>query len=276
MKRKTLHALVLGIITSMIFTSISLAATNPCNPCGAMGKTLYVNDDRNVFTFESKAPLEKIVGTTSKITGKMGVNPKDITQNVMAKFSLDLASMKTGIGLRDAHMRDNFLETAKYPKAVLTLEKLTNVSQKTLMDQKPITVDAVGTLDLHGVKKPVTIKNVKVTYFKESEATKAKMPGDLLHIEGGFSIKLSDYNIKRPQMVLLKLDENILVNIDVFATTASNMGLAANPCNPCNPCGGKKAVNPCNPCSGKKAVNPCNPCVGKKAVNPCNPCGGKK
>ena len=129
------------------------------------------------------------------------------------------------------------------------------------MDQKPITVDAVGTLELHGVKKPVTIKDVKVTYFKESDATKAKMPVNLLHIEGGFSIKRSDSNIKRPQMVLLKLDENIKVNVDVFATTATPSGMAANPC---NPCGSKKPVNPCNPCSGKKPANPCNPCGGKK------------
>jgi polyisoprenoid-binding protein YceI len=249
LKNKTVYALVLSIIVSMILTSISVAATNPCNPCGAMGRTLYVNDNRNVFTFESKAPLEKIVGTSSKIMGKMQVNPKDITKNMMVKFELDLASMKTGIGLRDEHMRDNFLETAKYPKAVLTVEKLTNVSQKALMDQKPITVDAVGTLELHGVLKPVTIKNVKVTYFKESNATKAKMPGDLLHIEGGFSIKLPDYNIKVPQMIMLKLDENIKVNVDVFATTAMPSSMAANPCNPCV---GKKAKNPCNPCSGKK------------------------
>ena len=107
MKSKTFHALVLGIITSLVFTATLLAATNPCNPCTAHGKAFIVDDARNVFTFESKAPLEKIVGTTSKITGKIHIDPKDITKHVMATFSLDLTSMKTGIGLRDKHMRDH-------------------------------------------------------------------------------------------------------------------------------------------------------------------------
>lgn len=271
MKSRAFHALVLGIVTSLIFTATVLAAPNPCNPCAAHGKEFMVGDNRNVFTFESKAPLEKIVGTTSKITGKVHLDPKDITKHTMATFSLDLASMKTGIGLRDEHMRDGYLETSKYPHAVLTIEKVISASQKMLADQKPITVDAVGTLTLHGVKKPVTIKNANITYFKESEATRGKMPGDLLHVEGGFSIQLPDYNIKVPQKLFLKLDKTIKVNVDLFATTDAKMAMAANPCNPC----GGKAVNPCNPCSAKKkATNPCNPCdAKKKAANPCNPCG---
>ena len=280
MKSKTFHALVLGIITSFVFTATLLAATNPCNPCTAHGKAFIIDDARNVFTFESKAPLEKIVGTTSKITGKVHIDPKDITKHAMATFSLDLASMTTGIGLRDEHMRDGYLETSKHPQAVLTIEKLTKASQKMLTDQKPIAVDAVGTLTLHGVKKPITIKNANITYFKESEATRGKMPGDLLHVAGGFSIQLTDYNIKVPQKLFLKLDKTIKVNVDLFATTNMKT-MAANPCNPCgakvaanpcNPCGAKKAANPCNPCGAKKAANPCNPCGAKKAANPCNPC----
>jgi len=104
MKRLFLYALILGIITSMALPLGVLAAAknpcnpcsgkknpcNPCNPCGMM-KMFSVNDDRNVLTFESKAPLEKIVGTTSKITGKIHADPKDITKGFMAMFDLDRA-----------------------------------------------------------------------------------------------------------------------------------------------------------------------------------------
>ena len=95
------------------------------------------------------------------------------------------------------------------------------------------------------------------------------MPGDLLHVAGGFSIQLTDYNIKVPQKLFLKLDKTIKINVDLFATTNMKTAMAANPCNPC----GGKAVNPCNPCGTKKVANPCNPCgAKKKATNPCNPC----
>ena len=211
MSKLTRYALILGMITLMIFLSTgAFAADNPCNPCGGKNpcnpcagknpcnpcnpcsgmKHFTINDPggRDIFTFESKAPLEKIVGTTNKIMGHVHVNPMDITKGLMAMFEVDLASIKTGLGLRDQHMRDNFLETGKYPKATLTVDKVTSASHKMLMDMKSIEVDAEGTLDLHGVKNKVQLKDVTVTYFKESDATKGKMAGDLLIINGGFSV----------------------------------------------------------------------------------------
>ena len=272
MTRFSRHALVVGIVTLMILSTGVFAAENPCNPCGGeatnpcnpcnpcSGMKHFGVDDpggRDVLTFDSKAPLEKIVGTTSKIMGHIQVNPKDITKGLTASFELDLASLKTGIDKRDEHMRDNFLKTAKYPKAMLTIDKVTKASDKMLMDGKTLTVDAEGTLSLHGVKNAVQLKDITVTYFDESEATKGKMPGDLLIINGGLSLNLPDYNIEVPQFIFLKLAETIKVSVDLTGSTATK-GVVSNPCNPC------AGVNPCNPC---------NPCAGVNPCNPCNPCG---
>lgn len=259
------YALSIGIVMMLLFALSASAQMNPCNPCGSPGKTFTVDDARNVLTFESKAPLEKIVGTTNQIKATLQVDPNDILKT-KAHFEVDLASMKTGIGLRDQHMREKYLETGTYPKAVLKIDKITQASSKRLLDQEPVTVDAEATLKLHGVSRKITLKGVKVTYLKESEATRQKMPGDLLHIEGAFTIRLPDYKVKVPKMLLLKLDENIKVNVDVFATTSPPKSSK----NPCNPCGGE-AANPCNPCGDTKAGNPCGE---KNAGNPCNPCGG--
>ena len=82
----------------------------------------------------------------------------DITKGLKASFALDLASLKTGIEKRDEHMRDNFLETSKYPTAMLTIDKVTKASDKMLMDGKTLTVDAEGTLSLHGAKQTVQLQ----------------------------------------------------------------------------------------------------------------------
>ncbi len=261
MKRFNRYTLIVGIVTLMILSTGVFAAenpcnpcageaTNPCNPCSGM-KHFGINDPggRDVLTFDSKAPLEKIVGTTNKIMGRVQVNPKDVTKGLKATFELDLASLKTGIDKRDEHLRDNFLETAKYPKAMLIIDKVTDASDKMLMDGKSLTVDAEGTLSLHGVKNTVQLKDIMVTYFDESEATKGKMPGDLLIINGDFSLNLPDYNIEVPKFIFLKLAETIKVSVDLTGSTAT-MG-NVNPCNPCNPrnpCGGANPCNPCNPC----------------------------
>ena len=284
MTRFNRYALIAGIIAATILSTGAFAAENPCNPCGGdatnpcnpctpdSGMKYFGIDDprgRDVLTFDSKAPLEKIVGTTSKITGHIQVNPKDITKGLKASFALDLASLKTGIDKRDEHMRDNFLETAKYPTAMLTIDKVTKASDNMLMDGKTLMVDAEGTLSLHGVKNTVQLKDITVTYFDESEATKGRLPGDLLIINGDFSLNLPDYSIEVPQFIFLKLAETIKVSVDLAGSTATKG--VANPCNPCNPCTGVNPCNPDNPCAG---VNPCNPCNPCGAVNPCNPCGG--
>ena len=45
------------------------------------------------------------------------------------------------------------------------------------------------------------------------------MFGDLLKIDGSFSLKLSDFQIKVPQFLLMKLSEEIEIEISMLATT---------------------------------------------------------
>ena len=183
-------------------------------------KTFNVNDDRgrDVVTFTSKAPLETIVGKTSDAKGFIEVDIDNVKSAVKGKFVVDLASIKTGIDMRDGHMRDNYLETAKYPKAVFELSKVVKASSNTLADQKPIQLTVEGTFTVHGVTKPMTIP-LTITYFAESEDTKARLPGDLLHIQGTFDVFLTQHDIAIPKFVILKLDDKQVINIDLFAAT---------------------------------------------------------
>jgi polyisoprenoid-binding protein YceI len=187
----------------------------------AQTKTFFCNDEkkRDVVTFTSKAPLETIVGTTSEIIGMIETNPNDIN-STKARFEVDLASLKTGISMRDGHMRDQFLETSKYPKAIFELTKVVKASQATLEDEKTIDITAEGNFTVHGVTKQVTIP-LKITYFKESDATKVKTLGDLVKIEANWNLALSDYNITRPQFLILKLDDLLKIEISAVTSTAN-------------------------------------------------------
>jgi polyisoprenoid-binding protein YceI len=185
-------------------------------------KTFYVNDTkkRDVVTFTSQAPLETIIGKTADVTGFVAVNLDDIKSSAKARIEVDLTTLKTGIDMRDGHMRDNFLETAKYPKAVFELTKVDSISQNTLGDQKEVKAILAGNFTVHGVTKAITIP-ATITYFKESEQTTARTAGDLLHVAAAFNLLLGDYGIKRPQMLFMKLDETQKINIDIFGSTAA-------------------------------------------------------
>ncbi|MCI0331184.1 MAG: YceI family protein [candidate division Zixibacteria bacterium] len=186
-------------------------------PAAPVKFLLSSRDGRNVIKFISKAPLETIEGKTGQIEGAVEVDLADAA-TAAGQFEVDLSIVKTGIEMRDQHMREQFLHTDSFPKAVFKLAKVTKASQKSLTDGQPVEIEAQGELTIHGVTKPVLFSGA-VTYLRESEATQARLPGDLLHIDVGASILLSDFNVKRPQFVLLKLNDKVELRVDVFATT---------------------------------------------------------
>jgi polyisoprenoid-binding protein YceI len=183
--------------------------------------TFYTNDDkkRDVVTFTSKAPLETIVGRTGDIVGFVDTDPADIL-NSRARFEVDLATMKTGIDVRDGHMRDQYLETKKYPKAVFELTRVVTAEQTTLNNQKSVQLTVEGNFNIHGITRLITIP-MTITYYRESEHTQSKLPGDILRIQAAWDILLSDYKIARPQFIIMKLDDKQHIDVNIFASTGS-------------------------------------------------------
>ncbi len=174
-------------------------------------------DGRNVIKFISKAPLETIEGKTGQIDGTIEVDLADAA-SAAGQFEVDLTTVKTGIEMRDQHMREGYLHTDSFPTATFKVNKVTKASAKALADGQPVEIEAQGELTIHGVTKPVAVSGT-VTYLKESEATKARLPGDLLHIDVGTPILLSDFKVERPQFVLLKVSDKVELHVDFFATT---------------------------------------------------------
>jgi len=240
-------------------------------------------DARDEISFTSKAPLEKIVGRAGKSRGEITIeNLDDLSKGKLsAVFEVDLDSVKTGIELRDQHMREMYLETSKYPKAIFSLTKVVS-SQVVTTDAKgnstaravkgltpntPTRLIVEGTLELHGKKLPIRISDMTVTYIPESDMTKMVRKGDLLRLEGAFNIRLADYAINRPQMLFMRIADEVEINFDVTAGTGEGIGTMEGACGACGgKCGGKSDAK--KGCDTKK-------CGGKKGCSP-KKCGGKK
>jgi len=214
-------------------------------------------DSRNQATFESNAPLEDIIGVSNNLEAVAMINPADLSM-AKGKVKVNLNDLKTGIDLRDEHLRSEmWLNTEKYPDATFMLKIISGASS--LADGKKTEVQLHGTFTTHGVSKDI-VAPAELTYFKESEKTKAKIAGNLLKVKAEFEIKLSDYGVSIPSMVVGKVDENIVIGVNFIASDAGTE-MAGNPCG-CNPCGANKEMkDKCNPCSPQKAK--CNPCGAK-------------
>ena len=208
MKTKFLNSLVL----LFMFTAVTFAQTK------------FASDDtdtRNQATFESNAPLEDIVGVSDKLISNITLDLNDITKNPQGTVKVELGALKTGIDLRDHHLRSaNWLDTENYPYAEFVLSGISDASSKALEDGKKVTAKASGKISIHGVTKDI-IADVELTYIKETEKTKKEIPGNLLRITTNFKLKLTDFNISIPSMVAGKVDETIKVSANFIASDAN-------------------------------------------------------
>ncbi len=190
---------------------------------GQAKEMTFVIDDtggRNVAKFSSKAPIETIVGTTNQVTGKITFDPDDLSKPAHGSVAVDIVSLNTGIKLRDEHMRgEDYLNTDTYPTATFVIDNPVIAKVKSLVPGETVAVEVKGKFTVHGVTKDITIKG-NAGYFMENPAL-AKMgyPGDMFNFDGEFSINLSDYNIKRPQFLVMKLAEEVKIRINFTATT---------------------------------------------------------
>ena len=107
---------------------------------GACAQSYYT--EKGKVQFESEATMESFTGTSESLVGKVNLADKSLD------FYLDLATLTTGVGLRDEHMRENHLETEKFPFAEFfgTLEDDFD-PQGT--EQQEVT--AKGVFKIHGV-----------------------------------------------------------------------------------------------------------------------------
>jgi len=154
----------------------------------------------NLIEFKADATLWNFNGITHYITGFMEYKNSMLTIGSKVNFKVDLDSIDTGIGLRNTHMRDNYLRTKKFPfaqfKGIIT--SIDTVS----FDQFKLNLK--GEFNIHGVSKPTELSGKFFSY------------GKLLKVESSFNLKLSDFDIRRPSFLFNTVNNNIKLILEFY------------------------------------------------------------
>lgn len=112
----------------------------------------------------------------------------------MATF--ELSTLDTGIGLRDEHMKEKYLEVGKYPISELKLDhmELTQTSGKNMPFH--------GVLKLHGVERPVEGSfDLEQTYEHRT------------NIKAEFSVRLSNFGIEIPHYLGITIADEVKLTV---------------------------------------------------------------
>ena len=137
----------------------------------------------------------RIVGKT----GELQVSDGGAT----LKITVPLAGLKTGIELRDSHLKDKYLHVGQYPKAELEVQR---GAIKTPGPGASVTAEADGRFTLHGRSKQVRFK-----YTAQHEGSRIK-------VEGGMRIDIRDFGLEIPSYMGLKVKPEVDAGARFYVT----------------------------------------------------------
>jgi polyisoprenoid-binding protein YceI len=130
-----------------------------------------------------------VAGTTGQVTGTVVITGGDLAD---ADVTVDVASIVTGTGKRDAYFRDSVMDVATHPTAVFSVTQLADLPELT---GTPVTVPVTGELTLAGVTKPVQT---------EISAVRTATGVD---VSGSVPVTFGDYGIDAPNLGFVRVDD---------------------------------------------------------------------
>lgn len=178
-----------------------LVAFAAAAPLGAQEYHVDRDAPRRVV-FISATTLDEFEGVTERIDGYVlldgeGVRPTSDPGIGELYFEVDLASIDTGIGLRNRHMRENYLEVESHPYATLraTIDRIVPG------EGGAVRVSATGDFSVHGVTRQRTVE------------CSADPSGDGFDVNCAFPVLLAQHDIDIPRIMFMKLAPEVRLEL---------------------------------------------------------------
>jgi polyisoprenoid-binding protein YceI len=153
--------------------------------------------------FDADARLHSFRGQTRQVSGSFILVQSSPPHVVEARVTIEAASLETGNRDRDADMRRDFLEVARYPTIEFTVRELSAARPAT--DGRGWDVVLKGRLTVHGVTREVQVPTT-VSLAPEGVAARGH-----LHLD------MRDFNIRVPRLFLIPMKSDVLVGFEVLA-----------------------------------------------------------
>lgn len=185
-------------LASILLTLLPALAT-------AQEYSFHVDPKLVVITFESRMEIEDILGTTHTVSGTVTLDSKGGS----FRIEVPVDSLRTGIDLRDTHLRsEHWLDAAKFPTI--------RFEGKEIHWEGDAKARVSGIFTLHGVSKPLSV-TVDVRRIPSTQGTKLGLAeGDWIRVRGEFPVRLSDFGITIPAMAAAKVSEVWTVKVSLF------------------------------------------------------------
>ena len=181
---------------------LALAAAS-WTPWAAVGQEYHVDlDAPRRVVFISSTTLDEFEGVTESIDGYVlldgsGVRQATALAGTEMYFEVDLASLDTGIGLRNRHMRENYLEVEEHPFATFSgnVDSIRGA-------EDGFVVSARGDFTVHGVSRPLSL------------SCRATPVAERFRVQCSFPVRLEDHDIEIPRIMFMKLAPEVRLELE--------------------------------------------------------------
>ena len=176
--------------------------------------------------FESKTDMENILGHINQISGDLTFDEVKGIGAVVVE--IPVASLRTGIKLRDRHLKNKWwLNAKKYPTIRFVSDSVTRDKRDEKKNEKKngskkTWWTAKGEFTLHGETRDVTLRvGMKRIRIPKKLLKKFGLPEtDRVQISARFEISLKDYGVKIPTMAAAKVNDTIRITLALLARRA--------------------------------------------------------
>jgi len=130
-----------------------------------------------------------VAGTTDRVTGSVEIDAGDLTS---AEVTVDVASITTDSGRRDAYFRQNIMDVATHPTATFTVGEPVELPELT---GTPVTVPVAGELTITGRTRSV---QVDLSAVRTPEG---------VDVSGSIPVAFADFGIEPPNLGFVSVED---------------------------------------------------------------------
>lgn len=160
------------------------------------GNTLYsqdilrIDDSISTISYSGKHFLHSWDAVNENISGLIEVNDNQVSKiGVVAKVT----DFKSGNSSLDSNSY-RVLDALRVPNIIFTSSEIDDFSDN---------IKILGIISFHGVEKKISVSLKKIS------------ENDIISFTGEFLINLSDYNVKRPSLLLQKINDQIEIDLNL-------------------------------------------------------------
>jgi polyisoprenoid-binding protein YceI len=144
------------------------------------------------------------VGTSSGISGEIYLTRDGLSRDATSRFVVDLNALRSDEGMRDNYIKQNTLQTSRFPNAEFVIERIEGFPS-TYTENSEVQLTLHGNLTVKDVTRPV------------SWTVLARQSGNTLTATADADIKFSQFNMTPPTVPIATVRDDIHLQVVLIA-----------------------------------------------------------